>query len=138
MRSVFAFATFGCSHNSCAGELPRSASSHFVMDIQAAFVFEVHFTKRTIVGSFRTVNTNVPSHFVPPLEFFSTHLALVSNCIRFVNLDVSLQFIQPCEALSTLLAFMWFFAGVNIDMPAPVKFGNFLETKRTTVIRFHD
>ena len=28
MRS--AFATFGCSHNSCAGELPRSASSHFV------------------------------------------------------------------------------------------------------------
>ena len=24
-----AFATFGCSHNSCAGELPRSASSHF-------------------------------------------------------------------------------------------------------------
>ena len=27
MRS--AFATFGCSHNSCAGELPRSASSHF-------------------------------------------------------------------------------------------------------------
>ena len=29
MRSAFAFATFGCSHNSCAGELPRSASSHF-------------------------------------------------------------------------------------------------------------
>ena len=28
MRS--AFATFGCSHNSCAGELPRSASSHFI------------------------------------------------------------------------------------------------------------
>ena len=31
MRS--AFATFGCSHNSCAGELPRSASSHFVVAI---------------------------------------------------------------------------------------------------------
>ena len=30
MRSAFAFATFGCSHNSCAGELPRSASSHFI------------------------------------------------------------------------------------------------------------
>ena len=30
LRSAFAFATFGCSHNSCAGELPRSASSHFV------------------------------------------------------------------------------------------------------------
>ena len=29
LRSAFAFATFGCSHNSCAGELPRSASSHF-------------------------------------------------------------------------------------------------------------
>ena len=25
-----AFATFGCSHNSCAGELLRSASRHFV------------------------------------------------------------------------------------------------------------
>ena len=30
LRSAFAFATFGCSHNSCAGELPRSASSHFL------------------------------------------------------------------------------------------------------------
>ena len=29
LRSAFAFATFGCSHNLCAGELPRSASSHF-------------------------------------------------------------------------------------------------------------
>ena len=29
MRSAFALATFGCSHNSCAGELTRSASSHF-------------------------------------------------------------------------------------------------------------
>merc|ERR1711954_633035 len=30
LRSAFAFATFGCIHNSCAGELPRSASSHFI------------------------------------------------------------------------------------------------------------
>ena len=29
LRSAFTFATFGCSHNSCAGELPRIASSHF-------------------------------------------------------------------------------------------------------------
>ena len=32
LRSAFAFATFGCCHNSCAGELPRSASSHFLYD----------------------------------------------------------------------------------------------------------
>ena len=32
LRSAFAFATFGCSHNSCAGELPRSASSHFCIE----------------------------------------------------------------------------------------------------------
>ena len=31
LRSAFAFATFGCSHNSCAGELPRSASSHLIV-----------------------------------------------------------------------------------------------------------
>ena len=29
LGSAFAFAIFGCSHNFCAGELPRSASSHF-------------------------------------------------------------------------------------------------------------
>ena len=33
LRSAFAFATFGCSHNSCAVELPRGASSHFVYDV---------------------------------------------------------------------------------------------------------
>ena len=27
--------SFGCSHNSCAGELPRSASSHFNMNTKA-------------------------------------------------------------------------------------------------------
>ena len=32
LRSASAFATFGCCHNSCAGELPRSASSHFLYD----------------------------------------------------------------------------------------------------------
>ena len=34
LRSAFAFATLGCSHNSCAGELPRSASSHFISLLQ--------------------------------------------------------------------------------------------------------
>ena len=35
-----AFATFDCSHNSCAGELPRSASSHF--DSQIVSLFQKH------------------------------------------------------------------------------------------------
>ena len=28
-------ATFGCSHNLCAGELPRSATSHFLFVVKA-------------------------------------------------------------------------------------------------------
>ena len=98
----------------------------FVMGIQAVFVFEVHVALRTIVRSIRAMNSTVPSHFVSPLEFFSTHFTLVSNCIRLVYLHVSLQLIQPYKALSTLTTFMWLFASVNVDMPVSMKFGNFL------------
>ena len=43
LRSAFAFATFGCSHNSCAGELPRSASSHFFLYLYLSFALTFVF-----------------------------------------------------------------------------------------------
>ena len=108
------------------------------MDIQAAFVFEVHMARGTIERSIRTVNINVPSQFVSSLEFLSTNLTLVSNFVRLVDLLVSLQLIQPCKALSTLAAFVWFFPSVNFDMSASVEFGNCLQANGTFEMGFHD
>ena len=108
------------------------------MDIQAAFVFEVHMARGTIERSIRTVNINVPSQFVSSLEFLSTNLTLVSNFVWLVDLLVSLQLIQPCKALSTLAAFVWFFPSVNFDMSVSVEFGNCLQANGTFEMGFHD
>ena len=61
LLSAFAFATFCCSHNLCAGELPRSASSHFCIpncDSQLQKLTVVNFQTFNF-QSFRNVRARV-------------------------------------------------------------------------------
>ena len=58
--SAFAFATFGCSLNLCAGELPHSASSHFVVN------------KYTILSKIKLIVSTLCMFRQPPLQSGAT------------------------------------------------------------------
>ena len=65
MRSAFAFVTFGCSHNSRAGELPRSASSHFLYLVFFELcIFEIGSMLALTPADFTALCLEVPYIFV--------------------------------------------------------------------------